>query len=817
MNADAVLRELTGLHALARSLVHGDADADDLIQDAAIAAIEHPPAIDRPVRPWLAIVLRNRRRMDLRADRRRRAREESVADELVTAGPDAALERARVLERLAAALVALDEPFRQTVMRRYLDGHSAADIARAHGVPAATVRSRLKTGLERLRAALDKSARGRTRSAAEGGAEVDDDKDRKWRAVLAPVLAGAAVKSKVSIIAVLVVLLLLLGIGAVIWKTRGGGDDAATPVATQPGSAAVQLGRTGSAAVPTPAPVRDPLPGQGRAVIELVTGDGGVASGRVINWSTGDGVDHAELTFTSDAGATTVHSRADGSFELAPIAPGRFALTAIAAQGFLPFAPELLHSSVHLELTRERAVRGITVFLFPAIDYHGKVVDKAGAPVAGARVRLLGTPTGEQAIDKLETEWTTASDGTFTFHAADDAVFEAVKGKQRGWARLDGGVELTRQLVIGIDDVAARDATITGRVVDKAGKPVVDVLVRAQPADVKKEDSPRATAFATSGADGTFTLEGCDRGAYDLAAQYEGKAPVARDGVPGGTRNITLVLDDGVVLAGVVESPEGAVPAYTLLVSRRIGTVRDLILARSIVDASGKFEVRVEPGEYELVAAASGWAPSARVTASAGDKEVRLRVSAGATLRGTVVAAEGGAPLGYARVMREASGGGASAQPANAGTVTRADGTFELTGIPPGPLAITIGAGGFHPKIEAGMQASDGARLGPLTVALTALKDGEQPTLELVGIGVQLSGGEDALIVQRVIEGGGAQAAGIVAGDRVIAVDGVEATKLGVDGAVAKIRGVAGTTVSVTVKRGDQQLQLTVERRKLRA
>src|SRR5207237_2166006 len=145
---DRVIGELAGLRGLARSLAYGDAEADDLIQDAAVAALEHPPVEDRPVRPWLAAVLRNRRRMDVRQARRRRAREEVAggAGE-VAESPDGILERARMLERLAAALVALDEPFRTTIVRRYLDGETAAEIGRALGVPSGTVRWRLKTGL----------------------------------------------------------------------------------------------------------------------------------------------------------------------------------------------------------------------------------------------------------------------------------------------------------------------------------------------------------------------------------------------------------------------------------------------------------------------------------------------------------------------------------------------------------------------------------------------------------------------------------------------------------------------------------------------
>lgn len=167
--------------------------------------------------------------------------------------------------------------------------------------------------------------------------------------------------------------------------------------------------------------------------------------------------------------------------------------------------------------------------------------------------------------------------------------------------------------------------------------------------------------------------------------------------------------------------------------------------------------------------------------------------------------------------MREVLGGGASAQPSNAGTVTRADGTFELTGLPPGPLSISVSAGGYHPKIESGLTAADGAHLGPLTIALVALADNEQPSLELVGIGARLGAEGDALTVEAVYPGSGAEAAGSGAGDRIIAVDGLPVTQLGLDGAVARIRGVVGTTVSVTLRRGDRPVVLVVERRKLRA
>src|SRR5262249_20757000 len=167
--------------------------------------------------------------------------------------------------------------------------------------------------------------------------------------------------------------------------------------------------------------------------------------------------------------------------------------------------------------------------------------------------------------------------------------------------------------------------------------------------------------------------------------------------------------------------------------------------------------------------------------------------------------------------MRETVGGGASAQPANAGTVTRPDGSFELTGLPPGKLAITIGADSFHPRIESGLQADDDATIGPITIALTPLAPGEEPTLELVGIGVALSADGDALAVTRVIPGGGADAAGIVVGDHITAVDGAPVTALGLEGAIAQIRGNPGTTVTISLRRGKEIVPVVVERRPLKS
>ncbi len=793
VNPDVVLGELAGLRALARSLVHGDADADDLIQETAIAAMTNPPDTSKPVKPWLATVLRNRWRMDRRSRDRRIAREQAISVEAGESAPDA-IDRARALERLSTALVALDEPFRTVIIRRYMDNESCAQIARSLGVPAGTVRWRLKTGLDRLRAALDEST-------------------PRWR-VLLPL--GAAVKAKTVSISLVVLLLLLVAGGVALFYKRKPAPTSTTPVAQSTPKPSIKVERVDEAGVPI-APLPPGAPGSRAAVEEVAAAEGGVISGRVINWSTGDGVANAELTFTGPRGALTVRSDANGSFELAPEAPGVFSLTTIVAQGFLPYAPELEHSPVRVALAPKQAVRGVTMFLFPAVDYFGTVLDASGAPVAGARVKLADPPAGEQALEKIVNEWTSDKQGKFVFHAPDGAVFEASKGAMRGWAMLDGDVALTHQMTIKIGDAPPRDATIKGKTVDESGAPIPDVLITAVPQDKPGADvPPRAVAFATSGPDGRFTVEGVDKKPYVLIAEEEGRAPLQKPDVVGGTQDVTLTLDAGLPISGtVVDSSDKPVASYTLLVTKREGLLRQLVTTRSVIDPRGRFTVNVAKGDYELLASASGWAPSAPEKASAGTTDVKIKVASGASLVGTVVDADSGAPIPYARIMREGAGGGASAQPANAGVVTRADGTFELTGIPAGPFAVTIGAGQYNPRIEGGLVATDGGTVGPLKIPLRKLAEGEKPKIELVGIGVKLVPDGESIKVEQVAPKGGADAAGIVAGDHIVAVDMIPVTTLGLDGAVGKVRGVAGTKVSISLQRGDKVETLVVERKPL--
>jgi RNA polymerase sigma factor (sigma-70 family) len=173
LTAETLLAQGEWLRRLAAHLLHDGRDAEDLVQDSWEAALRSPPNSARPIRPWLAQVLRNAVHSRRRLATRRAAREQASLVESEAPSPEELLERARLHERLARLMTSLEEPYRGTLLLRFYDGRSAADIARAMNVPPGTVRWRISEGVRRLRERLDEQP-------GEG---------RPWRVILVPLAA----------------------------------------------------------------------------------------------------------------------------------------------------------------------------------------------------------------------------------------------------------------------------------------------------------------------------------------------------------------------------------------------------------------------------------------------------------------------------------------------------------------------------------------------------------------------------------------------------------------------------------------------------
>jgi RNA polymerase sigma factor (sigma-70 family) len=181
-----LLHEMHWVQSLARSLVNDPNVAHDIAQDTYLHALEQPPnrSDSAPsLRTWLAKVVRSLARQSARSQSRRVRRERIAAKPEHQPSTLDVVAHGAVQQRLVNAVMKLDEPYRSTILYRYLEELETAEIAERSGVSAAAVRQRLSRGLEQLRAHLDR--------------EFDGDRGA-WSMLLVPLLqfgktsAGAA-------------------------------------------------------------------------------------------------------------------------------------------------------------------------------------------------------------------------------------------------------------------------------------------------------------------------------------------------------------------------------------------------------------------------------------------------------------------------------------------------------------------------------------------------------------------------------------------------------------------------------------------------
>jgi RNA polymerase sigma-70 factor (ECF subfamily) len=163
-SADAVetlvRRHWDAAHRAAFLIVHDAAAAEDIAQEAMLAAVRSIDGFDRrrPFRPWLHRIVVNRSLDWLRARQRR----PEVSAEVTGPAPEAARADERehgLSDELMAALAALDPDQRALVVLRHELGYRSTELARILDLPPATVRTRLARALERLRALLEDQAR----------------------------------------------------------------------------------------------------------------------------------------------------------------------------------------------------------------------------------------------------------------------------------------------------------------------------------------------------------------------------------------------------------------------------------------------------------------------------------------------------------------------------------------------------------------------------------------------------------------------------------------------------------------------------------
>jgi RNA polymerase sigma-70 factor (ECF subfamily) len=133
-------------------IVHDHAAAEDVAQEAFLAAIRHLERFDRRRRfgPWLGAIVANRAIDWVRA---REARHES-GQEPPEPSAQAEVSVGDYSEEVLAALARLSPEHRAVVVMRYVLEYTPGEIARALELPRGTVNSRLRRGLDSLQERL---------------------------------------------------------------------------------------------------------------------------------------------------------------------------------------------------------------------------------------------------------------------------------------------------------------------------------------------------------------------------------------------------------------------------------------------------------------------------------------------------------------------------------------------------------------------------------------------------------------------------------------------------------------------------------------
>ena len=524
-----------------------------------------------------------------------------------------------------------------------------------------------------------------------------------------------------------------------------------------------------------------PLFAQGTAVVR----------GRVVAADTGLPLRRATIALRSVSqkeGGQSAETDAEGAFVFAAVPKGRYRLTASKTR----YVDHALGAGAPgrpgraFELADGQKLEGLTIRLSLAGVITGRVLDDAGEPVANATVmamrqrRTNGVPRLTQTMHARSTDDT----GAYRlFGLPPGLYFLSVRpghGAPRAHDLVDtSGTALTAtyypstpvaseaqavDVVAGVDAFAdvtlvpTRVASVSGEVVDAAGRPARIGFVQLVPAGHEEGADASGGLHGVMREGGAFTLSSVPPGDYTLGVRaffgedevmrmmasgsMQGSAfkmPLTVSGEP--IAGLRVVVPPPVEVTGRVlfdgDPPSGAVPAATVFATS--ATPGEMDGPRAPVGADGRFTLRMLPGAWRFVAwSTDKWMPKRmtfRGRAVALDAPVDVDAEPGGRLEivltsqvtvvtGTAADADGKPMLDYHVVAFPARRDGppaavhrTRAEPADA------QGRFRLEGLLPGEYFVAALA-----DYEPNEQPIDDELLESLRPGATLVRIGEGAT-----------------------------------------------------------------------------------------
>ena len=432
----------------------------------------------------------------------------------------------------------------------------------------------------------------------------------------------------------------------------------------------------------------------------------------------------------------------------------------------------------------------------------GMVVDVDGDPIDGAAIASPNHPnvmgvTAEDGRYKLTGVTLDALLLVVSAQGYEPSRVEVVDGEAGDRAEID--VEL-----------AAAEAVV-GIVLDPDGEPVVGAVISCtdRPGDVLLGD--------TSDADGNFALASNADGCMAIARHRElADSDVTEIGADADNK---LYMNEPASIAGFVVDAHGApIAAYTVAIetfrpAENAGVLGKRGHSQRVDDDGGRFVIEgLQAGSYVLTVSAPGRPPaqSETVFVDVGERSRGTRITCplGALLSGRVTDVEG-EPIAGATVTLDAQ------------TMTRAnsvkpsltddEGHYELDGVPRGPFSIRVSKMGYNSRVVPAIETGGREEIERDVELQNGAGSGKS---EYEGIGAMLANTNDGITVAYVVKGGPAEEAGLLMKDVIVRIDGRDARELTVPQAVQKLRGVADTTVALTIVRGAEEMRLVITRRR---
>ncbi len=446
--------------------------------------------------------------------------------------------------------------------------------------------------------------------------------------------------------------------------------------------------------------------------VELVPG--GIVSGFVTDADTGEGIAGVTLVSTGQRPKDVfvdveVKTTVDGYYAIKGLASDEYDISVRSVEGY-GWKSSSENNLQRVSVLAPGEVPNVDFQFSKGLQVRGQVVDKSGAPVAHANVSANSQSQGTRSSGYAVAN----NRGLFEIAGLLPDTTYRVSAYKTGFARSYDVVEIADESVTDLRVTLLPGASIKGKVVDLAGRPVSKVQVEARDPELELF----ARGIAPTGEDGGFEIQNLAPGTYHFEIEGRGasgeldRSPV---GLSEGeiVTGVRLVFDpaDEFELTGRVRTGSGQ-PIVGALVSRM-----DNDSIASSTDASGRFELDVPEGEYGLTVQHREYSTVMLQEIASGTRSLDIRMRGRGRIEGRVIDARTRGPLSQVSV-RDQPDVSAGYFDERSAQRTNDEGRFRIENAQEGAHSLIATAAGYAMAVHRVEGVEENETIRGITIAL---------------------------------------------------------------------------------------------------